>query len=276
MGVTMVRIFGGGKLYRLKGRKDGKWEVLEEYESYMKPSDIREDLQDYINEGYDYLIMEECNEDGSHCRKRWAKKVKPKKQEEDISELTKRLQEYNKLKEEVKKILGIEEPKPDDLVATIIYYRSLILQLFKSLGIPENVAEKILSGKIDELRGGGSGRFSDLKELFDLLRELRGLNIPFMPRQPQQYPYPPMPYPYPYAPPPYPYYQPQVYPPAQPQVPVQENTSSMPMNTGKPLMPSEMPKDVQELASKVVEEAIKQTQEALTPPCAKGKCEEEE
>ncbi len=264
----MVRIFGGGKIYRLKGRKDGKWEVLEEYESYMKPSDIREDLQDYINEGYDYLIMEECNEDGSHCRKRWAKKVKPKKNEQDINIITKKLEEYNRFKEEVKKILGIEEPKPDDLVATIIYYRSLILQLFKSLGIPEDVAEKILSGKLDEIKGGSSGKLGEIRELFDLLRELRGLNLPFMPRQTYpQMPYQ-MPYPYPYAPPPYPYYQPQV--------PMGQNTTNQQTISGNPLFPKEMPKDVQELASKAVEEAIKKTQEALTPPCAKGKCEEEE
>jgi len=234
------------RIYRLKARdSSGNWETLQEFDEYVKFSDISDQLKDYMDSGYNYFYLEECKAGGKDCKKRWSYKPRVKPEAQLSSDLVKKLEEYNKLREAIEKVLGIKEPTPGDLVATFVYYRTLLEEALKTLGLPTEKINEILGAKPS---GGSSGELKDLVELLNTLRSLSGGITQF----------------------PYPIIQPQ-----QNLIP---NQLTPQIQTKPPPIPQTMPKEIEDKVNQIVEKALKKSEEALMPPCMKEpeKCVEGE
>jgi len=225
------------KIYRLKGRNaNNEWEVVGEYDRFVRASEISDEIRDLVEQGYTYFYLEECDKKGEKCRKRWA--YKPKNPEDiAVGSTLEKVKKYKELVESVKEALGIKDISLDDVVASFVYHRTLAEQLLKAMGLSEDKINQILSPSTKQQ--GGKGEFEEFIEFIKSMSQLRGAL--------------PMQIPIPQAP--------------APQAPAPAPT---------PVPPPQVKEEVRRKAEEIVAKAQEKAEEAVMPPCMKGKYKEGE
>ena len=90
--------------YVLKARKYGSWEDIEEYEKKVSVSEVSDVIEDLRSEGYDYVRLEEVDEQGRRVKLHWSKPLKPKgkKLKETLEEISETVQALKAIREAFK------------------------------------------------------------------------------------------------------------------------------------------------------------------------------
>ena len=211
----------------LKGRLDGEWYELEEFDEPKKLSDIREIVDGYIEDGYDYFIFECFDKRGRKVKRLWSKKVRKREEEGWLVKVVKQLERYNEAREKLKELLGIREKGLEDLLAEVTYYENL-----KRL-----IVEKF--APILGVNPSGGGALKELKEFVEFIQLLRqmGINLGFAKR-------------------------------GTPAVPVQAPAATVATVAHNPQeglakQPTQIPKEVEEEAERIVKQLEEETSREL-------------
>jgi len=90
--------------YVLKARKYGTWEDVEEYDRKVSLGEIGDLIEDLRSEGYDYVRLEEIDDQGRRVKLHWSKPLKPKgrKLKETLEEISETVQALKAIKEAFK------------------------------------------------------------------------------------------------------------------------------------------------------------------------------
>ena len=90
--------------YVLKARKYGSWEDIEEYDKKVSLGEIGDIIEDLRSEGYDYVRLEEVDEEGRRVKLHWSKPLKPKgkKLKETLEEISETVEALKAIKEAFK------------------------------------------------------------------------------------------------------------------------------------------------------------------------------
>jgi hypothetical protein len=90
--------------YVLKARKYGSWEDIEEYDKKVSLGEIGDLIEDLRNEGYDYVRLEELDDQGRRVKLHWSKPLKPKgkKLKETLDEISETVQALKAIKDAFK------------------------------------------------------------------------------------------------------------------------------------------------------------------------------
>lgn len=90
--------------YVLKARKYGTWEDIEEYDKKVSLGEIGDLIEDLRSEGYDYVRLEELDDQGRRVKLHWSKPLKPRgrKLKETLSEITETVEALKAIREAFK------------------------------------------------------------------------------------------------------------------------------------------------------------------------------
>ena len=158
------------KNYVLKARCDGQWEDVAEFDKKVNFSDVKDVIDEYREEGCDFFRLVEY----PGGKAVWAKSYKKRRKEGGIEQVRQLLEEVQKLREDLKQLLGIKDMTPEDLIANIMYWDS----------IKEMIAKKLANQLQRQETSGGS--LKELEEVFELLGRFMQLRqqgaIPSLPR----------------------------------------------------------------------------------------------
>jgi len=90
--------------YVLKARKYGAWEDIEEYDKKVSLGEIGDLIEDLRSEGYDYVRLEELDDQGRRVKLHWSKPLKPRgrKLKETLDEINETVQTLKALKDAFK------------------------------------------------------------------------------------------------------------------------------------------------------------------------------
>jgi len=90
--------------YVLKARKYGSWEDVEEYDRKVSLGEIGDLIEDLRSEGYDYVRLEEVDEQGRRVKLHWSKPLKPKgkKLKETLEEISETVEALKAIREAFK------------------------------------------------------------------------------------------------------------------------------------------------------------------------------
>jgi hypothetical protein len=87
--------------YVLKARKYGSWEDIEEYDKKVSLGEIGDLIEDLRSEGYDYVRLEEVDDQGRRVKLHWSKPLKPKgkKLKETLEEISETVEALKAIRE---------------------------------------------------------------------------------------------------------------------------------------------------------------------------------
>jgi hypothetical protein len=90
--------------YVLKARRYGTWEDVEEYDKKVSVSEVSDIIEDLRGEGYDYVRLEEVDDQGRRVKLHWSKPLKPKgkKLKETLEEISETVQALKAIKDAFK------------------------------------------------------------------------------------------------------------------------------------------------------------------------------
>lgn len=166
----IFNVFKKGR-YILKGRniETGQFEDLEEYDHPVSKLEIRDVLEEYIENGYDYFRLEKVKPDGSREKLLWAKKVRNANPKEKAKSMIEELASQVKVITELKKALNSlgdsgMPTNPADLGAMIAYQAKVLQAVAQALA---PFLKPYIGG------GNGGGDKNELKEFLEVINMLK-------------------------------------------------------------------------------------------------------
>jgi len=114
------RLVGRRHRFVLKARREGVWEEITEYDRYVGMSEISDVLDDLRDEGYDYVRLDEVDEEGRKVKVVWSKKWS--KKTSGVQRAVSEIKEYAELLKTIREVLKGEESDPFAAVASAVSF----------------------------------------------------------------------------------------------------------------------------------------------------------
>lgn len=114
------RLVGRRHRFVLKARREGVWEEITEYDRYVGMSEISDVLDDLREEGYDYVRLDEVDEEGRKVKVVWSKKWS--KRGSGVQRAVNEIKEYAELLKTIKEALKGEETDPFAAIASAVSF----------------------------------------------------------------------------------------------------------------------------------------------------------